>query len=387
MTSWWTQRSDLDPDQISIIEDLPLRENCLILGPPGSGKTNILLRRAQFVRLQKMVNVLVLCFTRTLAEFIKTGCYDSNGRQIFPPACVMTIESWIRFLYRQHGVSLPSPMDNLPSWKRKIADNIIGCRENSSMPQYNALFIDEAQDLMVEEIRLLYEWSPVLVFAGDDRQRLYREADGLDAVRAVVPLTERSLRFHYRLAPIICRTADRILTLQDRGTLEQTSHYTGPTPATVDNHGPCTKNRQIQRAAEKLKRQIRVYADLIREGDKLAVLTARRVNRRRIFDYFEQDPDLRGKSQIIRAREGSDDDHNPSFDVDAPICIMTVHGCKGLEFRAIHWLFCDDLENYHDSEVYYTVVTRSKTSLDLYYTSHLPQTLASACEPVDRELW
>ncbi len=70
---WWTKKEQLDKDQIALIEKLPLRECFLILGPPGSGKTNVLLRRAQFVRGQNMPNVLVLTFTRPLAEFVKTG--------------------------------------------------------------------------------------------------------------------------------------------------------------------------------------------------------------------------------------------------------------------------------------------------------------------------
>ena len=387
MSLWWTQREDLDKAQIAVIEDLALRKNSLILGPPGSGKTNVLVRRAQFVRSQGMPNVLVLSFTRSLTEFIKTGCFDSRGREIFPVACVTTIESWIQSLYRQHSISLPDRTDNLPDWKKEIAKDAPGFQESGKMPQYDALFIDEAQDLMVEEIQLLQEWSPVLFFVGDDRQRMYREADGLNAVRSISPLTEGTLPFHYRLAPEICRVADRILIPQGGGTLEGTAHYTGPKPGTVEIHGPGSKEDQMEQAGEKLKSQIRVYADLIQEGDRLAVFTARKENRDRVFEYFEQDPDLQGQSQIIRARESSDDPHDPAFDPDIPICIMTIQACKGLEFRAGHWIFCEDLKKYHDNEIYYTVVTRTKTSLDLYYTSELPQTLAGACEPADEDLW
>jgi hypothetical protein len=66
---------------------------------------------------------------------------------------------------------------------------------------------------------------------------------------------------------------------------------------------------------------------------------------------------------------------------------MTVQGCKGLEFRAVHWLFCEELRYHHNSEHYYTVVTRAKTSLDLYYTSNLPDILARAHAPPTQDLW
>ena len=70
MSLWWAKREQLDEYQLRLIEDLPLRQNHLVLGPPGSGKTNVLLRRAQFVRGQEMPNVLVVTFTRPLTEFI-----------------------------------------------------------------------------------------------------------------------------------------------------------------------------------------------------------------------------------------------------------------------------------------------------------------------------
>jgi hypothetical protein len=63
-TLWWTKKEQLDKHQVALIEQLPLRETFLVLGPPGSGKTNVLLRRAQFVRGQNMPNVLVLALPK-----------------------------------------------------------------------------------------------------------------------------------------------------------------------------------------------------------------------------------------------------------------------------------------------------------------------------------
>lgn len=390
MSLWWTQKEQLDEDQLEIIEDLPLRGKYLVLGPPGSGKTNILVRRAQFVRTQEMPNVLVLAFTRSLVEFMKTGCFDAQGREIFPPSCMTTIESWIRGLYRQHNTDLPE--DNgggLEQWKRTLATGAMGLKAENRLPEYDALFIDEAQDLLSEEIELIKQWSPVLFFVGDSRQKIFDQSEGLEAVRQITPLQEHTLSFHYRLAPEICRVADRILNSQGANSLQETQHYVGPEPGTVNVHDPLPREAQIEQAMQKLKDQVRVYAGLIAEGDKLAIVVARRNDREEVFYHLENDPDLKGKSQVIRAREDSGDDHDPAFDPETPICILTVKGCKGLEFRSVHWLFCEDLKWSHTNEVYYTVVTRAKTSLDLYYTNQgkLPEVLARACpQPVD-ELW
>ena len=337
-----------------------------------------------------MPNIVVLAFTRSLVEFMKTGCYNAQGREIFPESCITTIESWIRGLYRQHNTELPEDKGaGLNQWKRTLSTEAMALKAENHLPEYDALFIDEAQDLLSEEVELLKQWSPVLFFVGDSRQKIFDESEGLEAVRKIDSLQEHTLSFHYRLAPEICQVADRILNSQGANSLQETQHYVGPEPGTVNVHGPLPREAQIDLAIQKLKNQVRVYADLIAEGDKLAIVVARKEDREEIFDHLENAPDLKGKSQVIRAREDSDDDHDPAFVPETPICILTVKGCKGLEFRSVHWLFCEDLSWSHTPEVYYTVVTRAKTSLDLYYTNQgkLPQVLARAySQPVD-ELW
>src|ERR1700732_1554811 len=144
MSLWWVKKEQLDRDQIKLIENLPLRQNHLILGPPGSGKTNVLLRRAQFVRGQEMPNVLVLTFTRPLTEFVKTGCFDDQGREIFPQSCVTTLESWLGRLYRQHGEALPEETADLQEWKKLLAAGAVMFRNQDLLPPYDALFVDEA---------------------------------------------------------------------------------------------------------------------------------------------------------------------------------------------------------------------------------------------------
>ncbi len=379
-TLWWTKKEQLDKDQIALIEKLPLRESFLIMGPPGSGKTNVLLRRAQFVRGQNMPNVLVLTFTRPLAEFLKTGCFDAQGREIFPQTCITTLESWQRMLYANHRTDRPGAAPTLTEWKRQLAASAMGFRAQGLIPPYDALFIDEAQDLLAEEVELIAQWSPVTFFVGDDRQKIFENTAGLDAVRKIVPPThERILQFHYRIAPEICQVADRILLPPNGNSLASTEHYSGPKPATITIQPQALiKDRQLEMTASRLQEQIRVYGDLIRQGDRLGVVVARKEDRDVVFNYLEAIPALAGKSKIIRAKEDGGDNYDPSFDSDAPICILTVKGCKGLEFRAVHWLFADELSHHHKPEHYYTVVTRAKTSLDILYTNVLPQTLARA---------
>ena len=327
-----------------------------------------------------MPNVFVLTFTRALTEFVRTGCIDNQGRTIFPRNRVNTIESWIRSLYRRHEADLPDRTDNLIEWKRSLAHGALGFARVGRVPRYDTLFVDEAQDLLQEEVDLLAAWSDVLFFVGDDRQKIFPEAEGLPIVRRLLaPGHEHTLRFHYRLAPEICRVADRVLLPLGDTPLESTCHYDGPTPATVTMQPQAqTRDQQLTAVVQRLKQQVRVYADFIRRGDRLGVVVGRIADREVVFDRLSEDGDLQDLTQIVRAREAEETDYDPTLDPGRPICILTAKGCKGLEFRTVHWLFSDDLSHHQTDEDYYTVITRAKTSLDVYYTESLPDVLAGA---------
>ncbi len=127
---------------------------------------------------------------------------------------------------------------------------------------------------------------------------------------------------------------------------------------------------------------------MIAGGDRLGVIVPRKRDRETIHNALEATPELRGRSQIVRARSGDqDDDHDTALDPNKPILIVTAQGSKGLEFRAVQWLFSDDLEGLYTPEVYYTVVTRAKTSLDIYYEQSMAEQIAKAYAPEDKDIW
>jgi superfamily I DNA/RNA helicase len=61
--TWWSGIQELKDEQ-KIIISLPHKTNRLVLGPPGSGKTNLLLLRANYFACAGHPNILLLAFTR-----------------------------------------------------------------------------------------------------------------------------------------------------------------------------------------------------------------------------------------------------------------------------------------------------------------------------------
>jgi superfamily I DNA and RNA helicase len=71
-STWWRKLDELDEAQTTFIQ-LPSQGRLLLEGPPGSGKTNLLLLRAQFVAGTGDKNVLIVTYTNVLADFIRSG--------------------------------------------------------------------------------------------------------------------------------------------------------------------------------------------------------------------------------------------------------------------------------------------------------------------------
>lgn len=71
-TTWWKDPADLIPEQADLL-DLPEDQSLLIKGPPGSGKTNLMLLRANQLFIGDRPNLHVVVFGSVLKQFIQIG--------------------------------------------------------------------------------------------------------------------------------------------------------------------------------------------------------------------------------------------------------------------------------------------------------------------------
>ena len=201
-------------------------------------------------------------------------------------------------------------------------------------PPYDCIIVDEAQDLNVPQLRLLAAMgsakSDSLFFAGDLGQRILQTAFSWKSLGVDIRGRSRILRVNYRTSHQIRSQADRLLdaTLHDVDGNEEdrggtVSVFNGP-PPTV----------QVFDSPEKETEGVARWLEQCREEGIAPNETA-------IF--------VRSRNEWSRAKRTVESvglEWATLENTDAPppgnIGIGSMHTAKGLEFRAVAVMACDD---------------------------------------------
>lgn len=350
--TWWVGEDDLDEYQKAVIT-LPLDGNNLVIGPPGSGKTNLLLLRANYMYLAGYTNLLIVVFTRTLQKFIAMG----GARYSFPISKVQTCRSWQCDMLRQYGVSFNLPED-FEEQRAYLLDKVNDLIEQRGLAKvYDSILLDEAQDYLPEEIKQFKRLAQRLFAVADARQKIYQGADPFKTLEDVFG-EPTQLRFHYRNGLKICKVADGIAKdTENYERLEETSNYKeAANPSNVEHFRCQDLDDQAKRIIQKLDAQLKAYPD-----DLIGIICPRREELLYLWSRI-QESEFALKATLQLGSEPS------PIEPDKPIIVTTFHGIKGLEVRSLHMAGCNLLKRFpHNRNMAYTAVTRAKTSLSLYY--------------------
>lgn len=212
----------------------------------------------------------------------------------------------------------------------RLASELVGRKH----PPFDYVVIDEAQDVSVAQLRFLAafgtERQNCLFFAGDLGQRIFQQPFSWSSLGVDIRGRSRTLHINYRTSHQIRMQADQLLgpeladvdgnTEDRRGTV---SVFNGPPPAikTFDS-----QDEEINAVSNWLEA-------LIKEG----IIP----NEIGIF--------VRSAAEIDRARAAAEkaglpfkvlDEHVETVSGFASIC--TMHLAKGLEFRVVVVMACDD---------------------------------------------
>jgi AAA domain len=202
--TWWVGPSELDDNQRNIIS-LPLDNSVLVTGPPGSGKTNLLLLRANNHYLAGQRNIVLVTFTRSLREFIARGAAQYD----FPTSKIMTSRQWQFDCLRQYGRSVTSSGD-FETDREAFLSAITNLTDQRKLANcFDAILLDEAQDYTPDEIRLFARLTERPFCVADERQKIYDGEESIDVIKSYVGET-LALNLHYRNGLYIGRVADEI---------------------------------------------------------------------------------------------------------------------------------------------------------------------------------
>ena len=346
--TWWVGEDDLDDDQKKIAA-LPSEGSHLITGPPGCGKTNLLLLRAKYYTRSKKENILVLVFNRALQDFIISGSTQYH----LPSEIVRTSIAWgIEFL-RQHGKRC-NPTGNFEQKRAQLLRELQELVETQSLKNvYEAIFLDEAQDYLPEELQLYRRLGRELYASADSRQKIYSGPDSVELLGTLVNKVH-PLRFHYRLGLNICRVADSIhVGVGDEPLLDTAQYKEKLRPSSAYLVRCHDSDEQAAEIITRLKRQIDAYPD-----ELIGVMCPKQNQRDELYQRIAE-------SEIGDLAVNQSDD--PVFEPGKPIYVSTLHSSKGLEYRATHLAFAESIRGFSfEKNLTYTAVTRTKTALTVY---------------------
>ena len=365
--TWWRSAHELDDDQRQIIQIPPHQGNHMVTGPPGCGKTNILLLRASYLRSAGLGNCLVLVFTRMLREFIAAGSIRPN---MLPPDRIQTHASWALRLLGNLGRPFEPSNDGLSfSEERQERYQALGNAIGSiglRNTYYDSILLDEVQDYWACEVELLSGLTQRLFVVGDSQQRIYERNEGIQAALDN-GCRQLSLVNHYRMGRRICIVADKLMAGQREESLEQYCQYDDrELPSRVDLHPTGNFQEQLSKLKNNLLDQLRAFPD-----EWLGVIAVRRRTRDAVADYLSRTE--MGDKVLVQSEDADD----RRFDDDRRIVVSTLHAAKGSEFRSVHFVSADDFPHY-TREKAFTATTRAKTTLDVYHSGPLEGSFESA---------
>ena len=356
--TWWRESADLDDEQRHVIA-LRSDGSYLIKGPPGSGKTNLLLLRANYLTLTEHPNLAVVTFNRTLREFIQSGAQNYS----FEANRIVTLRQFFNLMlaeanhsYEEQGTFREMRQDRLQAVQEVLADR--------SDPIYDVILLDEAQDYLVGEVEVFRSLCHDLFMVADSRQQIYPGDTDLAFLETKVD-DHFTLTRHYRNGLPICQVADGIGRTFSRpyDPISPTCNYNSPDLQPTVEMFPGRFDAQCEEIARRLRLQRRAYP----EGF-LGVICPR-LNEVGLMNDFLSATDL-ADQLCVQTRE---DGYQP-INAEKPIWLSTVHSAKGLEFRALHFASADFVSHFgpEQKRLAYTGITRAKTALTVYHDGDLP---------------
>jgi DNA helicase IV len=284
-------------------------------------------------------------------------------------------------LVRQHLAD--QELVTMPQVFRKLEDHII----ESGRPPFDFAIVDEAQDVSIPQLRFLGAIGSSrpngLFFAGDLGQRIFQQPYSWLSLGVDVRGRSSTLRVCYRTTHQIRRRADKLLP-----------------PAVTDVDGIVESRTATTSVFSGPEPHIELYDDIEAEAEAVGRWLGGAFSEGAV--PHEIGVIVRSSGQLARAQAAVNacgakwiELNEESLPEDGYVAISTMHLAKGLEFRAVAVMACDedvlplqsrieevtdesDLEDVYDTErnLLYVACTRARDLLHVSGISPASEFLA-----------
>lgn len=312
-------RSELTAEQLRAVE-LPPRENRVLIGGPGSGKTQVLLHRAAFLRYEMRVTnprrYHIFVYTRALKEYLRSACRLLD----LDLGCIDTLDGWCCSYYRRRiDRSLPFDRTTRSVDFDEVRAGVLDDLESSAAaPPYDFVLVDEGQDLSAEAFELINCLGRHVTVCIDHKQQIYDNGSSEDDILDSLGLARHNLSLlgTYRCTPYIVDIASRLVA--DPRHREEFVNQ-----CRIDGAG---REQPLLYLADDFEDEKRRLAEVLRtriaKGEKIAVLVPRR---NQMFGL------AKGLAELGFEVETKD---NLNFASNRPK-VLTYQSAKGLTFDTV----------------------------------------------------
>ncbi len=313
---WLVPREELTADQLRAVE-LSVDRHRVIMGAPGSGKTLVLLHRARYL-LDRYgwppERFHIFVFTNVLHQYIRSGLEDLD----LPKQCASTFDDWcVHYYERFIGRRLPwNAAEKQPDYRSIRA---IVRQHAAGKRLFEAVMVDEGQDLPVEDIAFLAGVANHVTVALDRRQQIYEEGAEEPEILGALNLRrgDVALLDAFRCTEYIVRIASEFLP--DPREREALLHQA--------------------RIGSKDRETPLLYLAADFEDERNRVLEAvreRQLTDRSIALLFPRKRQVEGFARWLRSAGIEVETRKSGLDFNSPRPkLLTIHSAKGLTFDSV----------------------------------------------------
>ncbi len=357
----------LEKEQLSIAQNLDFKDDRIVYGVAGSGKTFLLLNKAR--QLSSIFEgfgwkILVLCYNKPLQIYLKHELSSPNIE-------VRTVLSWFLYVIKkwndQQLLQELAKYENTDEFFDRLVSLVRkGIEQGFPLPTYEAILIDEGQDFdkdWYKLIRAAYKHEKLSLFA------VY--LDGLQAIH-----TRRENRFRWSEVGISARGRTKYLRKNYRNASRIAEYALKQAKAYVDSMGEGDPEKPdyilLPQNFGRLGGQVIEHSSNRKQlGSLIASILASKEIYHTAMIIYDKIPDIDQLAdnimfhlsklkisplQIIFSPSGSTIDAIPT---DSIIPLLSVYRSKGLEADLVIFIY----SNETPISLKYVAITRARETL------------------------